>query len=146
MTTAAVTGTEQALERLRRQDASVPDPDAMLTIAEVAQRCGVSAHTLRYYERIGLLDVARDAAGHRVYTARDHARVVFLTRLRMTGMPIRELQRYVALVRDGDATVPERLQMLLEHRDAVRAQIQELAFALETVEFKIAAYGGHCGS
>jgi DNA-binding transcriptional MerR regulator len=140
MTTSVV---EAALDRLRRQDMAVPEPGATMTIAEVAERTGVSAHTLRYYERIGLLDVARDAAGHRLYSADDYARVVFINRLRMAGMSIRELYRYVALVAGGEETVPERLQMLLEHRDAVRAQIEELVFALETIEFKIAAYGGN---
>lgn len=135
---------DEALDRLRRQDAAVPAADATLTIAEMAQRTGVTAHTLRYYERIGLLAVPRDAAGHRRYSAGDYARVVFLNRLRMTGMPIRELQRYVALVGEGEQTVPERLRMLQQHREAVRAQLQELQFALETVEFKIAAYGGSC--
>jgi DNA-binding transcriptional MerR regulator len=134
---------DAALERLQRQDAAVPAPDATLTIAEMAERTGVSAHTLRYYERIGLLSVARDAAGHRIYHAGDYARVVFLNRLRMTGMSIRELQRYIALVAEGEASVPERLEMMLAHRGAVRAQIQELTFALDTIEFKIAAYGGH---
>lgn len=134
---------DAALDRLKRQDAAVPAPDATLTIAEMAERTGVSAHTLRYYERIGLLSVARDAAGYRVYTASDYARVVFLNRLRMTGMSIRDLQGYIALVAEGEASVPERLQMMLAHREAVRAQIQELTFALETIEFKIAAYGGH---
>ena len=135
---------DAALDRLRRQDAAVPDTGARLTIAEMARRSGVTAHTLRYYERIGLLDVDRGPSGHRVYDERDFARVVFLSRLRMTGMPIRELQRYVALVGEGEATVPERLAMLLAHRESVRAQLAELQFALETVEFKIAAYGGHC--
>ncbi len=144
MTSAPVAVVDEALARLRRQDAAVPEPGAVLTIADVAERTGVTAHTLRYYERIGLLDVARDAAGHRVYDARDYARVVFLTRLRMTGMPIRELQRYVTLVAAGHESVPDRLQMLLDHRDAVRAQLHELAFALQTIEFKIAAYGGDC--
>jgi DNA-binding transcriptional MerR regulator len=134
---------DAALDRLQRQDAAVPAPDATLTIAEMAERTGVSAHTLRYYERIGLLSVARDAAGYRVYSAGDYARVVFLNRLRMTGMSIRDLQRYIALVAEGEASVPERLRMMLAHRDAVRAQIQELVFALDTIEFKIAAYGGH---
>ncbi len=133
---------DDALDRLRRQDAAVPAPDAVLTIAEMAERTGVTTHTLRYYERIGLLDVARTTAGHRNYTAGDFGRVVFLNRLRMTGMPIRELQRYVALVGDGERTVPERLHMLQERRNAVRAQLQELQFALEAVERKIAAYGG----
>jgi DNA-binding transcriptional MerR regulator len=134
---------DAALDRLQRQDAAVPAPDATLTIAEMAERTGVSAHTLRYYERIGLLTVARDATGHRTYNAGDYARVVFLNRLRMTGMSIRDLQRYIALVAEGEASVPERLAMMLAHRDAVRAQIQELTFALDTIEFKIAAYGGH---
>jgi DNA-binding transcriptional MerR regulator len=134
---------DAALDRLKRQDAAVPAPDATLTIAEMAERTGVSAHTLRYYERIGLLSVARDAAGYRIYTAGDYARVVFLNRLRMTGMSIRDLRRYIALVAEGEASVPERLQMMLAHREAVRAQIQELTFALDTIEFKIAAYGGH---
>jgi DNA-binding transcriptional MerR regulator len=134
----------RALDRLRRQDAAVPEPGTSLSIAEMAERTGVSAHTLRYYERIGLLDVPRDTAGHRRYGAGDFARVVFLSRLRMTGMPIRALQRYVALAGEGEGTVPERLVMLEAHRDAVRAQLQELALALETVEFKIASYGGAC--
>jgi DNA-binding transcriptional MerR regulator len=135
---------DDALDRLRRQDASVPQPGTTLSIAEMAQRTGITAHTLRYYERIGLLDVARDAGGHRVYDAGDFARVVFLTRLRMTGMPIRDLKRYVALVAGGEATVPERLAMLEHHRDAIRIQLMELQVALETVEFKITSYGGAC--
>lgn len=138
------TTVDAALDRLRSQDAAVPGSGVSLTIAEMAQRTGVSAHTLRYYERIGLLAIDRGPSGHRVYGERDFARVVFLSRLRMTGMPIRELQCYVALVGEGDATVPERLAMLLAHRESVRAQLAELQFALETVEFKIAAYGGHC--
>jgi DNA-binding transcriptional MerR regulator len=133
---------DAALDRLQRQDAAVPAPGATLTIAEMAERTGVSAHTLRYYERIGLMSVARDAAGYRTYDARDYARVVFLNRLRMTGMSIRDLQRYIALISEGDASVPERLQLLLAHRDAVRARMQELTFALETIDFKIATYGG----
>ena len=133
---------DAALDRLQRQDAAVPAPDATLTSAEIAERTGVSAHALRYYERVGLLSVARDAAGYRMYNSRDYARVVFLNRLRMTGMSIRDLQRYIALVAEGDTSVPERLQMMLAHRDAVRAQIHELTFALETIDFKIATYGG----
>lgn len=123
---------------------AVVEADVALTIAEMAELVGVTAHTLRYYERVGLLTVPRDAAGHRVYGTADHARVVFLTRLRMTGMPIRELQRYVGLIAQGDATVPDRLRMLERHREVVRAQLVELTGALDAVEFKIAAYGGHC--
>jgi DNA-binding transcriptional MerR regulator len=138
--------TDSALERLRRQDTSAPADGETLSIAEVAERTGVSAHTLRYYERIGLLSVGRDAAGYRSYNADDFSRVVFLNRLRMTGMPIRDLQRYIELVGRGESTVPERLAIMVAHRDAVRAQLAELQFALEIVEFKIDAYGGSCGA
>lgn len=134
----------ESLDKLRRQDAGIPQSGDRLTIAEMADRTGLSAHTLRYYERIGLLDVGRDVAGHRAYSAGDFSRVVFLSRLRMTGMPMRELQRYIALVGEGELTVPERLRMLQQHRERVRVQLQELTFALETVDFKIASYGGAC--
>jgi MerR HTH family regulatory protein len=79
------------------------------------------ARALRYYERIGLLSVARYAAERRVYDASNDARVVFLNRLWMTGMSISDLQRYVALIAEGDVSVPDRLRLLLAHRDAVRA-------------------------
>lgn len=118
---------------------------ATLSIAEAADRTGLTAHTLRYYERVGLLDgVGRNAAGSRAYTADDMRRVVFLTRLRTTGMSIRELQRYVGLVGAGASTEPDRLAMLQAHRDAVRLQIEALQVALRTIEFKIATYGGQC--
>jgi len=116
-----------------------------LNIAETAERTGVTAHTLRYYERIGLIEpVGRDAAGYRAYTEVDVGRVVFLTRMRAAGMPIRDLQRYVALADEGPQTEPERLAIMESHRDAVRIRIAELQTALETIEFKIAAYGGAC--
>jgi DNA-binding transcriptional MerR regulator len=115
-----------------------------LSIAEVAERAGVTAHTLRYYERAGLLSVGRDASGHRVYTDQDFARVVFLTRMRTTGMPIRDLQRYVALVAAGESTVPERLALMQAHRERVRARIDDLGVALDVIDFKIATYGGAC--
>ncbi len=135
---------DQALARLRTQETAAPPEGATLSIAEMAERTGVTAHTLRYYERIGLLEVGRDASGYRLYDASDFGRVVFLTRLRMTGMPIRDLQRYVALANEGAATVPERQAMMLDRRDAVKAQLAELQFALDTIEFKIAVYGGSC--
>jgi DNA-binding transcriptional MerR regulator len=135
---------DQTLARLRTQETAAPPEGTTLSIAEMAERTGVTAHTLRYYERIGLLEVGRDASGYRLYDASDFGRVVFLTRLRMTGMPIRDLQRYVALANAGDATVPERQAMMLDRRDAVKAQLAELQSALDTIEFKIAVYGGSC--
>lgn len=116
----------------------------LLSIAEVAERTGITAHTLRYYERAGLLSVGRDASGYRAYTAEDYSRVVFLTRMRTTGMPIRDLQRYVALVAAGESTVPERLALMHAHRERVRTRIDDLGAALDVIDFKIATYGGGC--
>jgi len=76
--------------------------DPRLTIAEAAGQAGVSAHTLRYYERAGLLaPIERDASGHRRFTAEEVEWIVVCTRLRATGMPIRRIRAYASLVRDG---------------------------------------------
>ena len=112
------------------------------TIAEVAAKTGVSAHTLRYYERIGLLDVARQANGHRGFTERDIHGVVFIGRLRATAMPIREIQRYFALVATGPSTEGDRLALLQSHRRSVVARLTEVEEALDAIENKIARYGG----
>jgi DNA-binding transcriptional MerR regulator len=125
--------------------AAVPDgDDVALSIAAVAERTGVTAHTLRYYERIGLLTVPRDHAGRRVYTRDELGRVVFITRLRQTAMPIRDIQAYFALVAEGPGNEDQRLAILEAHRDQVKHRITELESALGVVEFKIATYGGAC--
>ncbi|MBE1550716.1 DNA-binding transcriptional MerR regulator [Mycobacterium sp. OAS707] len=116
-----------------------------MTIAEVADLLDVSAHTLRYYERIGLVEVDRDSSGHRSYQPEAVRRLVFLTRMRLSGMAIRDLQHYITLVDSGEQTVPERLDMLLEHRDTIRRQIRELTLSLAATEYKIATYGGTTG-
>ena len=118
--------------------------DLALSIAEVAEMTGLTAHTLRYYERIGLLTVPRDPTGHRVYTHDEVNRVVFITRLRLTAMPIRAIQAYFRLVEEGPGNEDRRLALLEAHRDRVKAHISELESALGVVEFKIAAYGGFC--
>ncbi|QSF58556.1 MerR family transcriptional regulator [Nocardioides sp. zg-1228] len=86
-----------------------------LSIAEAAARSGLTAHTLRYYERDGLLlhAVERAPSGHRRYTEEDLRWIEMVTRLRATGMPIRDVRRYAALVRAGDGTEAERLGLLL---------------------------------
>jgi DNA-binding transcriptional MerR regulator len=112
------------------------------SIAAAAERLGLSAHTLRYYERIGLLEVARDHAGRRRYAEEDIARLVFITHLRAADLPIGRIQHYFALVEEGSHTEPERLAILEQHRDEVRARLASLETALSTIEFKIARYGG----
>lgn len=119
--------------------------DAPMTVTELADLLDVSPHTLRYYERAGLVDVDRDESGHRIYQPDTVRRFVFLTRMRLSGMAIRDLQHYVSLVARGEETVPERLDMLIEHRDTVRRQIRELTLSLAATEYKIATYGGTTG-
>jgi DNA-binding transcriptional MerR regulator len=112
-----------------------------VTIHEAAEHTGLSAHTLRYYERIGLLDPpARAGSGHRRYTERDLDWLVFLTRLRATGMPISGMLRYAELVRQGPRTAPERLALLKEHREAVAAQMARLQGDLDVIDYKITSY------
>src|SRR5688500_730206 len=116
-----------------------------LSIAQVVDRTGVSHDTLRYYEKEGLLTPPRDSGGRRRYREIDVGRVVFITRMRGSEMPIRVLQRYVALVEEGPATEPERLAIMEAHRDAVVARRAELDEALGIIDFKISVYGGACG-
>jgi DNA-binding transcriptional MerR regulator len=114
-------------------------------VAEAARLLGLSPHTLRYYEREGLVRPARNTSGYRGYSEADLRRLVFLTRMRVSGMTMADLRRYVALADQGPATEPERREMMLAHRDRVRQRLRELTLALEATEYKIAAYGGAPG-
>jgi DNA-binding transcriptional MerR regulator len=112
-----------------------------LTIQQVAERTGLSAHTLRYYERVGLLDmVGRASSGHRRYTEADLSWLSFLMRLRATGMPIRHMLEYTHLRRQGSATSAQRLALLEEHQQSVLAHMQEVEQHLAAIEAKIDFY------
>ncbi len=111
------------------------------SIAATAERTGVSAHTLRYYERIGLIDpVDRDDSGRRLYRENDVQRVDFLRKLRSTGMPITRMQEYVDLVRRGPSTARARLELLEEHRRHVLHDLEHLNDCLGAINFKIDRY------
>src|SRR6185436_13315971 len=98
-----------------------------LTIQEVAQATGLSAHTLRYYERIGLIHpIEREENARRRYTADDIGWIEFLLKLRATGMSIKDMQKYAELQRQGDATLSARVEMLKSLRDQVQARMSEL--------------------
>ena len=113
-----------------------------LTIAEAAERSGLTADTLRYYERDGLLltGVGRSATGHRRYTEPDLTWIEMITRLRGTGMPIRDVKRYADLVRDGEGNEQERLALLRTHREHVLAQLAEVTEHLGAIDRKIGIY------
>lgn len=116
--------------------------DTGRSISQVAAITGLSTHTLRYYEREGLMltPVDRASSTHRRYGEADVGWVEFLTKLRSTGMSIAEVRRYVELVRNGDFTTAERLDLLREHRVAVLADIAEMTKSLAAIDFKIALY------
>jgi DNA-binding transcriptional MerR regulator len=112
-----------------------------LTIAEAARASGVSAYTLRYYERAGLIgNVGRADSGHRRYTEEDLAWIHVLQCLRATGMPIRDIRRYAELARAGEGNERERLALLQEHRAAVQAQLDEVHSHLQFIDHKITTY------
>jgi DNA-binding transcriptional MerR regulator len=116
--------------------------DASLSISEAAERTGLSTHTLRYYEREGLMlgGVGRASSSHRRYSDADITWVEFLTKLRSTAMPISKIREYVDLVRKGEDSTPARLALLLAHRDSVLAQLDEISNSLAAIDYKIATY------
>lgn len=113
-----------------------------LTIAEAAERTGLTAHTLRYYERDGLMrtPVRRSASGHRAYDEADLAWISLISRLRATGMPIREVKRYADLVRAGAGNEAERLELLRDHRERVLRQLDEVRDHLSAIDHKVELY------
>jgi DNA-binding transcriptional MerR regulator len=120
--------------------------DATLTISDAAAKSGISAHTLRYWERAGLIQpVNRNGSGHRRYAEDDLERIKFLTKLRATGMPIRQVRRYAELLNGGDDTNEERLALLEAHRKEVLARLEETAGHLELIDWKIDIYRERLG-
>jgi DNA-binding transcriptional MerR regulator len=112
-----------------------------LTVAEAAEKVGLTPHTLRWYEQEGLVGpVGRDSAGRRRYGEADLGWLDLLIRLRTTGMPVRDMRRYAELVRQGDATRAQRRQLFEEHRDRVLQRIAELRRDLEVIDYKIEMY------
>jgi DNA-binding transcriptional MerR regulator len=115
-----------------------------LTIAEAARRTGVSAHTLRYYERAGLVvsPVDRTSGGRRRYRELDLKWIIICTKLRATGMPIKGIRRYAELVAEGPGNEKERLALLEAHRDDVLARLAEIQENLQVIDHKIDVYRG----
>ena len=113
-----------------------------LSISDAAHATGLSVHTLRYYERAGLMldPVERAPSSHRRYTEDEIRWVTLLARLRATGMPIRRIRDYADLVRAGDGNEDERLALLEAHRTAVLEQLEVMRANLDAIEFKIERY------
>jgi len=115
--------------------------DEALSVGEAAEQVGLTTHTLRWYEQEGLLDpVGRDSAGRRRYTRRDLDWLLLLTRLRRTGMPVRDMRRYAELARQGDGTLGARRRLFEQHRARVLARMAELEEDLNVLNHKIDLY------
>jgi DNA-binding transcriptional MerR regulator len=118
-----------------------PDGEDRYTISEVAALTGLSAHTLRWYERIGLMPhIDRSSTGQRRFTNGDLDWLAFVGKLRLTGMPVADMVRYAELVREGDHTFEERRELLESTRRDVVARIAELHDTLAVLDYKISFY------
>src|SRR4051794_23193267 len=120
-----------------------PDGQDRYTISEVAAFTGLTAHTLRWYERIGLMPhVDRSHTGQRRFSNRDLDWLAFVTKLRLTGMPVAHMVRYAEMVRAGEGTFAQRKALLEAPRlDGVQ-RIGELQDTLTVLDHKIATYAG----
>jgi len=118
------------------------DEPTTYSIAEAAERLGLTTDTLRYYERDGLLveTPGRAPSGHRRYTDNDLGWITMITRLRSTGMPIRTVRAYAELCRQGDGNELARLDLLYQHRDRVLAQLAQVTDHLGAINRKIGIY------
>lgn len=113
-----------------------------MRIAEISKRYGISADTLRYYERIGLLPpVHRDKNGIREYSESDCARVQFIKCMRGANVPIETLIEYMQLLEQGDVTLAARKALLEKQRDLVQKRIDEMQAGLDRLNYKIENYG-----
>jgi len=110
------------------------------TLQEVVQRSGLSEHTLRYYERIGLLDrVKRESrSGHRRYTAQDVQNIEILACLRTIGMSIEDMRTYFALLKDGTAAADQQLVLFESQKQALEQELVRIQEHLRYLELKVA--------
>jgi DNA-binding transcriptional MerR regulator len=121
---------------------AAPSAGSGLSVGEAAELVGLTTYTLRWYEQEGLVEpVGRDSAGRRRYTQQDVDWLTLLTRLRRTGMPVRDMRRYAELAREGDGTLGARRRLFELHRDRVASRIAELEEDLKVLDYKIDMYG-----
>ncbi|WP_417832600.1 MerR family transcriptional regulator [Terasakiella sp.] len=112
-----------------------------MNIQKFAALSGVCAHTLRYYEKIGLLrDVGRNKNGHRDYSENERVWIDFIKRLKETGMALKDIQRYADLRAQGDETAQDRMDLLINHADVLEERLRQENEHLDKLRQKIAFY------
>jgi DNA-binding transcriptional MerR regulator len=115
------------------------------TIKEAAEKVNLTVHTLRFYDKEGLLPfVSRDGAGNRIFTESDLEWLRLICCLKNTGMPIKQIGVYIQWCMQGDSSLEARRELLIEHRQAVIEQIKELSHNLEAINYKIEHYNTLC--
>ena len=110
------------------------------SIGEFSKVTGLGIHTLRYYEHENLIIPLRNSSNRRRYSEKDIAWIAFIKRLKATGMPIKEIKKYAALRANGDATLSERMEMLMQHRQSLNERIRQLQEHEAMLDEKIAFY------
>ena len=110
------------------------------SIGEFSRLTNLGIHTLRYYEHENLITPKRNSSNRRCYSDKDLAWIEFIKRLKDTGMPIKEIQRYAELRAKGDITLNERMEMLTVHRDSLNEQIKALQEHMAKLDDKIDFY------
>jgi DNA-binding transcriptional MerR regulator len=111
------------------------------SIKEASERLGLPSHTIRYYEKEGLLPfIQRDQYGNRIFEQKDVDWIVLMTCFRATGMTVAALKRIVDLALQGDSTIPERKEILEKHKLELQKRQLELDRAFEAVNYKISSY------
>ena len=110
------------------------------SIGEFSRLTNLSVHTLRYYEHENLIMPKRNSSNRRCYSDKDLAWIEFIKRLKDTGMPIKEIQRYAELRAEGDLTLNERMEMLTVHRESLNEQIKALQEHMAKLDDKIDFY------
>ena len=119
--------------------------DHALSIGKVSEATGMSVHALRFFEREGLFlrEIPRSGGGQRIYEQADVDWLALCDRLRASGMPIATIRRFAELVRHGPGNEPDRLELLREHEENVRAKMDELGACLEVIHTKVVVYEQH---
>lgn len=112
-----------------------------MTIGEVSKIYNIPTDTLRYYEKVGLIGpVNKNKSGIRDYDEVTVSQVEFVKCMRCANIPIEALKRYIQLYKDGDKTINERREILLEQRDNINIKLEELQRAKERLDYKIELY------
>ena len=111
------------------------------TIGQVAQKFGLTAHTLRYYDKEGLLPfLKKNASGVRVFSEQDVEWLVIIECLKGTGLQLKDIKRYIDLAQEGNGTLEKRLEMFKRQKEKLKIQMTQLNDYMEKIDYKIAWY------